>query len=223
MLQKAALLFQSDISFNGKVLQRLLKNFKTHKESAEAHSLIRLIEDGILENTLAYELAGNLSTGLFPLFFPFFLFYSVFPVFFSLLSVAAVVLHICFCIFAALAGINGARSAIINNNLSDLMLDLNAVVIAIALPSFFAGLFSSLVLFLPFHSIAHESHLSAHHSFVSLELFKIGVGGMSEFSRMIGYDADFGSGGALGYALFLLCMIVISILTYLFVKRMYRL
>lgn len=65
LLQKAALLFQSDISFNGKVLQRLLKNFKTHKESAEAHSLIHLIEDGILENTLAYELAGNLSSGLF--------------------------------------------------------------------------------------------------------------------------------------------------------------
>lgn len=122
-------------------------------------------------------------------------------------------------VFAALAGINGARSAIINNNLSDLMLDLNAVVIAIALPSFFAGSESSFP-----HPSSPDDDLLLFLCCACLCCFLFaGVGGMSEFSRMVGYDEDFASSGAPGYALFLLAMIVISIMTYLVVKRMYRL
>jgi magnesium transporter len=82
-----------------------------------------------------------------------------------------------------LAGLMNARASIISNNLNVMMKNLNALVIAVAVPSFFAG-----------------------------------VGGMSEFSAMIGFDPHW----KLGYALFLLAMAVMGVGTFFLIRRLER-
>lgn len=82
-------------------------------------------------------------------------------------------------IFASLVG---ARASIVSNNLNILMKNLNAIVIAVAVPSFFAG-----------------------------------VGGMSEFSAIIGLDK-----WHIAYPLFLLTMIIMGWLTFVLIKRLER-
>jgi magnesium transporter len=78
-----------------------------------------------------------------------------------------------------LSSLMDARASIISNNLNVMMKNLNALVIAVAVPSFFAG-----------------------------------MGGMSEFSGMIGF-----SNWKYGYSLFLCCMVLIALTTFLIIKK----
>jgi magnesium transporter len=78
-----------------------------------------------------------------------------------------------------LAGLMDARASVISNNLNMMMKNLNALVIAVAVPSFFAG-----------------------------------VGGMSEFSNMIGFGH-----WKWGYSLFVLIMLCIGISTFMIIKK----
>lgn len=82
-----------------------------------------------------------------------------------------------------LSGLMDARASIINNNLNVMMKNLNAVVIAVAVPSFIAG-----------------------------------VGGMSEFSNMIGF-----SHWKLGYILFLIGTAALGVGTFFVIKATERL
>jgi magnesium transporter len=77
-----------------------------------------------------------------------------------------------------LSGLMDARASIISNNLNITMKNLNAIVIAIAIPSFFAG-----------------------------------VGGMSEFSNMIGFHH-----WKLGYPFFIFAMALLGVSTFLLLK-----
>jgi magnesium transporter len=77
-----------------------------------------------------------------------------------------------------LSSLMDARASLISNNLNFMMKNLNALVIAVAVPSFFAG-----------------------------------VGGMSEFSNMIGFHH-----WKLGYPLFVLAMIAIGVTTFFIIK-----
>jgi magnesium transporter len=81
-----------------------------------------------------------------------------------------------------LSSLMDARASIISNNLNVMMKNLNALVIAVAIPSFFAG-----------------------------------VGGMSEFSRMIGFNK-----WPYGYGLFICAMVLIAIATFLIIKKSER-
>ncbi len=78
-----------------------------------------------------------------------------------------------------LAGLMDARASIISNNLNVMMKNLNAIVIAVAVPSFFAGL-----------------------------------GGMSEFSAIVG-----GKHLLIAYPLFVAAMICIGLITFLIIKK----
>jgi magnesium transporter len=78
-----------------------------------------------------------------------------------------------------LSSLMDARASIISNNLNLMMKNLNALVIAVAIPSFFAG-----------------------------------VGGMSEFSRMIGFHR-----WPYGYGLFVCCMVLLALVTFLVIKK----
>lgn len=78
-----------------------------------------------------------------------------------------------------IAGLMDARASVISNNLNVMMKNLNALVIAVAIPSFLAG-----------------------------------IGGMSEFSNMIGF-----SHWKIGYPVFLGIMIVIGIATFFTIKK----
>ena len=78
-----------------------------------------------------------------------------------------------------LSGLMDARASVISNNLNYMMKNLNALVISVAIPSFFAA-----------------------------------VGGMSEFSSMIGFG-----NWKYGYAIFLICMILIGIITFVIIKK----
>jgi magnesium transporter len=71
-----------------------------------------------------------------------------------------------------------ARASIISNNLNFMMKNLNALVIAVAVPSFFAG-----------------------------------VGGMSEFSNMIGFGH-----WKLGYPLFVCAMVMVGVATFFLIR-----
>jgi magnesium transporter len=82
-----------------------------------------------------------------------------------------------------LSSLMDARASVISNNLNVMMKNLNALVIAIAVPSFFAG-----------------------------------VGGMSEFSGMIGFK-----NWKLGYPIFILVMIGLSVLTFFTIKKIEKL
>ena len=77
-----------------------------------------------------------------------------------------------------LSGLMDARASLISNNLNVMMKNLNAIVIAIGVPSFFAA-----------------------------------VGGMSEFSTMIGFNH-----WKLGYPMFILAMAALGILTFTTIK-----
>lgn len=77
-----------------------------------------------------------------------------------------------------LSSLMDARASVISNNLNYMMKNLNALVIAVAVPSFFAG-----------------------------------VGGMSEFSQMIGF-----TNWKLGYPLFLLGMLAIGVVTFFIIR-----
>ncbi len=77
-----------------------------------------------------------------------------------------------------LSSLMDARASVISNNLNFMMKNLNALVIAVAVPSFFAG-----------------------------------VGGMSEFSQMIGF-----SHWKLGYPLFVAAMLAVGTTTFLIIK-----
>ena len=77
-----------------------------------------------------------------------------------------------------LSSLMDARASVISNNLNYMMKNLNALVIAVAVPSFFAG-----------------------------------VGGMSEFSRMIGFTH-----WKLGYPFFILFMIALGVATFLIIR-----
>lgn len=77
-----------------------------------------------------------------------------------------------------LSSLMDARASIISNNLNVMMKNLNALVIAVAVPSFFAG-----------------------------------VGGMSEFSGMIGF-----AHWKLGYPLFVLFMLLLGVGTFFIIK-----
>jgi magnesium transporter len=77
-----------------------------------------------------------------------------------------------------LSSLMDARASVISNNLNVLMKNLNALVIAVAVPSFFAG-----------------------------------VGGMSEFSNMIGF-----SHWKWGYPVFILVMVLLGVGTFLAIK-----
>jgi magnesium transporter len=79
-----------------------------------------------------------------------------------------------------ISGLMDARASVISNNLNVMMKNLNALVIAVAVPSFFAG-----------------------------------VGGMSEFSQMIGFDKHW----VLGYAVFVLVMILLGMGTFFIIKK----
>jgi magnesium transporter len=81
-----------------------------------------------------------------------------------------------------LSGLMDARASLISNNLNITMKNLNAIVIAIAIPSFFAG-----------------------------------VGGMSEFSNIIGFQH-----WKLGYPFFVLVMAIIGISTFTIIKATER-
>ncbi|HEX7510824.1 MAG TPA: magnesium transporter CorA family protein [Chitinivibrionales bacterium] len=78
-----------------------------------------------------------------------------------------------------IAGLMDARASVISNNLNVMMKNLNALVIAVAIPSFLAG-----------------------------------IGGMSEFSNMIGF-----SHWKTGYPVFVGAMIVIGIATFFTIKK----
>jgi magnesium transporter len=81
-----------------------------------------------------------------------------------------------------LSSLMDARASVISNNLNVLMKNLNALVIAVAVPSFFAG-----------------------------------VGGMSEFSNMIGF-----SHWKFGYLAFTLVMCVIGVTTFYVIRKAER-
>ena len=81
-----------------------------------------------------------------------------------------------------LASLMDARASIISNNLNVMMKNLNAIVIAIAIPSFFAG-----------------------------------VGGMSEFSALIGANHL-----KIGYPIFILVMMCLSLTTFFSIKLLER-
>jgi magnesium transporter len=78
-----------------------------------------------------------------------------------------------------ISGLMDARASVISNNLNVMMKNLNALVIAVAVPSFFAG-----------------------------------VGGMSEFSGMIGFKNWY-----FAYPLFVLVMILLGVTTFLTIKK----
>ena len=78
-----------------------------------------------------------------------------------------------------LSGLMDARASVISNDLNVMMKNLNALVIAVSVPSFFAG-----------------------------------VGGMSEFSGMIGF-----SHWKLGYPIFLLSMMLLGVGTFFIIKK----
>jgi magnesium transporter len=78
-----------------------------------------------------------------------------------------------------LSSLMNARASMISNNLNVMMKNLNAIVIAIAIPSFFAG-----------------------------------VGGMSEFSGMIGFE-----NWKLGYFMFIIIMSLIGVVTFIIIKK----
>jgi magnesium transporter len=78
-----------------------------------------------------------------------------------------------------LASLMDARASVISNNLNLMMKNLNALVIAVAVPSFFAG-----------------------------------VGGMSEFSRIIGF-----SNWKYGYGIFICCMVLLALIIFLVIKK----
>jgi magnesium transporter len=82
-----------------------------------------------------------------------------------------------------LAGLMDARASVISNNLNVMMKNLNALVIAVSVPSFFAG-----------------------------------VGGMSEFSGMIGF-----TNWKIGYPVFLGSMMLLGISTFLIIKKVEKL
>ncbi|MBN2035132.1 MAG: magnesium transporter CorA family protein [Chitinispirillaceae bacterium] len=77
-----------------------------------------------------------------------------------------------------LASLMDARASVISNNLNVMMKNLNSLVIAVAIPSFFAA-----------------------------------VGGMSEFSRMIGF-----SNWKYGYGIFVCSMLFLALVTFLVIK-----
>ena len=81
-----------------------------------------------------------------------------------------------------LSSLMDARASIISNNLNVMMKNLNALVIAVAVPSFFAG-----------------------------------VGGMSEFSNMIGFQ-----NWRVGYGVFVLVMILLGTGTFFAIKKIER-
>jgi len=81
-----------------------------------------------------------------------------------------------------LSGLMDARASVISNNLNIMLKNLNALVIAVAIPSFFAG-----------------------------------MGGMSEFSRMIGF-----SHWKYGYATFFCTMLLIGALSFIAIKKSER-
>jgi len=81
-----------------------------------------------------------------------------------------------------LASLMDARASIISNNLNVMMKNLNAMVIAIAIPSFFAG-----------------------------------VGGMSEFSSLIGANHL-----KIGYPIFILVMMILAVTTFFTIKLLER-
>jgi len=81
-----------------------------------------------------------------------------------------------------LASLMDARASIISNNLNVMMKNLNAMVIAIAIPSFFAG-----------------------------------VGGMSEFSSLIGANHL-----KIGYPIFILVMLILAVTTFFTIKLLER-
>jgi magnesium transporter len=78
-----------------------------------------------------------------------------------------------------ISGLMDARASVISNNLNVMMKNLNALVIAVAVPSFMAG-----------------------------------VGGMSEFSAMVGF-----TNWKIAYPLFLLSMMCIGIITFFIIKK----
>lgn len=78
-----------------------------------------------------------------------------------------------------LSGLMDARASIISNNLNVMMKNLNALVIAIAVPTFFAS-----------------------------------VGGMSEFSSLIGF-----SQWKYGYSIFVAAMVVLAFVTFFIIKK----
>jgi magnesium transporter len=84
---------------------------------------------------------------------------------------------------SVIASLMDARASIISNNLNVMMKNLNAIVIAVAIPSFFAG-----------------------------------VGGMSEFSGMIGFQH-----WKIGYPLFVLGMVLMAAGIFFLIKMMERL
>jgi magnesium transporter len=77
-----------------------------------------------------------------------------------------------------LASLMDARASVISNNLNYMMKNLNALVIAVSVPSFFAG-----------------------------------VGGMSEFSNMVGFK-----NWKLAYPLFILSMVGVGVITFILIK-----
>jgi len=78
-----------------------------------------------------------------------------------------------------ISGLMDARASVISNNLNVMMKNLNAIVIAVAIPSFFAG-----------------------------------IGGMSEFSAMIGF-----SHWKIGYPIFIGSMMAIGLGTFFIIKK----
>lgn len=82
-----------------------------------------------------------------------------------------------------IASLMDARASVISNNLNVMMKNLNAIVIAIAIPSFLAG-----------------------------------IGGMSEFSNIIGFN-----NWKFGYPTFILCMILLAVSTFFIIKKSERL
>ncbi len=78
-----------------------------------------------------------------------------------------------------ISGLMDARASLISNNLNFMMKNLNALVISVAVPSFFAG-----------------------------------VGGMSEFSEMIGFEH-----WKYGYLIFILIMIFLGFGTFYIIKK----
>ena len=82
-----------------------------------------------------------------------------------------------------LSGLMDARASVISNNLNVMMKNLNALVIAVAIPSFFAG-----------------------------------VGGMSEFTAMVGLQGHM----VTGYALFVLSMVLVGIVSFFTIRRLER-
>ncbi len=79
-----------------------------------------------------------------------------------------------------ISGLMDARASVISNNLNMMMKNLNALVIAVSVPSFFAG-----------------------------------VGGMSEFSSMIGGSANM----KFGYPIFFLVMVIIGFITFVAIRK----